>query len=355
MSGGRIAFVTGGTGCVGRNLVDELLGGGWRVVAACRPSPRVARLALAGVEVRQVDLADGAAVLEAMPERVDAVFHAAANVSHWHREAAAQHRDNVLATRHLVVAALARKAGRFIFTSTGATDPHAGCGPDQAARIPCQYVRTKRLSEIEVEAGVARGLDAVTVKPAIVVGAYDWNNYSRIFTMLARRPVVVVVLPGTVDFCHARDVARGHVGAFAAGRRGASYALGGHPACWLDIYRRVARLLGVAPPARATPLWMLRAVSYPLTWMSCLSGRRPPITPQLVAMLAGSGTTSNQELERSRSELGYASAPIDAMLADCHRWMVAEGLLPGRCRSGGQEPQPGPPACASPEIPAGPP
>lgn len=334
----KTAFVTGGTGCVGRNIIDELLREGWQVVAACRPSPRLARVAIAGVQVRQVDLADGASVMEAMPPRVDAVFHAAANVSHWHREAAAQYRDNVVATRNLVQASLARRAGRFVFTSTGATTSHAGCDAAAAERIPCQYVRTKRQSELEVEAGVRRGLDAVTLRPGIVIGAYDWNNYSQIFTMLARRPPVIVVLPGTIGFCRASDVARAHISAAERAPAGADYLLGGPTTSWLDVYQRIAARLGVPAPTRQTPLWMLRTVAYPMAWLSCITNRRPPLTPQLVRLLAPGGITPAAELDRAQRDLGYRSGSIDAMLADCHAWMMCEGLLPVRRAGAGLAP-----------------
>lgn len=331
----KTAYLTGATGCIGRNLADELLRDGWRVVAACRPSPRTARLAGLGVEVRAVDLADRAAVMDSMPERVDGVFHVAASVSHWRLEAAQQYRDNVVATRNLVAAALARRAGRLVFTSTGATNAHRGCDAAAASRIPCQYVRTKRQSELELEAGLAHGLDAVVTKPGIVIGAYDWNNYSQIFAMLAKRPPVTVVLPGVIEFCHARDIARAHISAWERGRRGQDYTLGGHRASWLEVYQRIAALVGGRQPTRQTPLWVLRLLAYPLVWQSYLTRIRPPLTPQLVMLLEKGGETPAALVAQARDELGYQSAPLDEMLADCHRWMLAEGLLPP---AGGRQP-----------------
>src|SRR5215472_6735018 len=157
----RTAYVTGGTGCVGRNIINELLRDQWTVIAIHRKSSDLSRLAGLNIELREVDIHDFNSVKSSIPEGTDAVFHAAANVSHWPLQEKEQWKDNVLGTRNLVRAAIEKKVGRFIFTSTAATAEYEGCAQSEAARIPSQYVRTKWLAELEVEDGVARGLHAV--------------------------------------------------------------------------------------------------------------------------------------------------------------------------------------------------
>ena len=119
------AIVTGATGCVGRNLVDELLKDNWEVMVLHRKSSNVNRLKGLAIKLIEVDLHDFYSVINAIPEGFDAIFHAAGNVSHWPLEADIQYKDNVIATRNLVKVAELRKVKRFIFTSTGATFLHA--------------------------------------------------------------------------------------------------------------------------------------------------------------------------------------------------------------------------------------
>src|SRR5262249_12310669 len=181
----KTAFVTGATGCVGRNLVDALIAdGGWRIIAAHRASSKISRLRGLPIELKQVDLHDLDSVMASIPEGVDAVFHVAASISHWLPQEAEQWKDNVLATRNLAQAALRRKAKRFVFTSTGATYKYADTTRDEAQHIDMSYVRTKRLAEIEVMDAVSEGLDAVIMRPIIIVGRYDNHAYSQIFTTM---------------------------------------------------------------------------------------------------------------------------------------------------------------------------
>jgi dihydroflavonol-4-reductase len=122
----KCAYVTGATGCVGRNLVDALLNEQWEVIGAHRKTSNVSRLKGLDVRLVEVDLHDPASVLASVPDGVDAIFHVAGNTSYWNVEAEEQWKDNVLATRNLVQAALAKKVKRFIFTSTGATNNFQG-------------------------------------------------------------------------------------------------------------------------------------------------------------------------------------------------------------------------------------
>src|ERR1700719_1880748 len=88
----RSAFVTGGTGFVGANLVRALLKDGWRVRALARPNSDRRNLDRLDVEIVEgdllsPDLADGM-------RGADAVFHVAALYSLWRRDADALARTN---------------------------------------------------------------------------------------------------------------------------------------------------------------------------------------------------------------------------------------------------------------------
>src|SRR5271167_1592326 len=104
----QTAFVTGGTGFVGLNLVAQLRRAGWKVIAIHRETSSTKRLAALGAELRKAELDDPAALAQAMPEGVDAVFHVAGDLSWWKFYDERQRRVNVDGTRHVVEAALQR-------------------------------------------------------------------------------------------------------------------------------------------------------------------------------------------------------------------------------------------------------
>jgi dihydroflavonol-4-reductase len=114
----RTAFVTGATGFVGLNLVEALLAQGWRVLALHRAGSELKYLARMQAERVTGDVTDAESVRRALPPQVDAVFHVAGDTNLWSRRNARQDRINIEGTRNMIEAALARRARRFLHTSS---------------------------------------------------------------------------------------------------------------------------------------------------------------------------------------------------------------------------------------------
>ncbi len=321
------ACVTGATGCVGRNLVSVLeKEGDWDITVLHRKSSDLSKLNGCDVHPVEVNLHDADSVLKALPDQLDAVFHIAGNTSHWSKEAATQRKDNVLATRNLVMAALKKDIKRFIFTSTGATLPFQDTDREGAEKIDEPYIKTKRLAEIEVQEAAEFGLNTVTLHPIIVVGPYDYNSYSEIFRQLKHSPIKAV-FPGSIAFCHAEDVARAHLQAYERGSPGSHYVLGGTHTTWLEMSQKISRLLGVREPRRATPSWVLKPVAHAMTAFATLTHRKPLLTPELLSLIHDTDDIPLADRARARSELGYVSRPLDQMLEDCLEWLKSEGRI----------------------------
>jgi nucleoside-diphosphate-sugar epimerase len=112
------AFVTGGSGFLGRNLITTLLGQGMCVHALARSEAAVAVVADLGAEPVRGDL-DDAAALNAGMARCDIVFHLAARTNDWGRYEDA-YRANVTGTEHVLTAARAASVPRLVHVSTEA-------------------------------------------------------------------------------------------------------------------------------------------------------------------------------------------------------------------------------------------
>src|SRR5262249_17949102 len=110
---------------------------------------------------------------------------------------------------------------------------------------------------------------------------------------------------------------------------GEGYILGGPQATWLELFQRIARLVGVREPKHATPLWLIYAAAYPALWFSYITRKPPLLTPDLARLLATGGDEIFVAEEHAKSErdLGYRSASLDEMLRDCYEWMIGEGML----------------------------
>lgn len=323
-----LAFVTGATGFVGLNLIEALGRDGWDVVALHRSSSDVSELLHRGVERREGDITDLDAVRSAMPEHADVVFHVAGDTSLWRRHRAGQTLVNVRGTRNLVKAALERRAVRFVHTSSAvAFGLHSGRineqTPVSAATSPIDYVRTKALAEREIRRGIARGLQAVIINPANILGRYDYNNWSKLFQLIQQRR-----LPGMPDgggsFCHAEAVASAHIAAARDGRVGNNYLLGGQDAAYLTLVKRVARGLGRTVAPRPLPVPVLAAYARLEETVAPVFRRAPDLTRETVTLLA---SNIYCDTTRARQELGFECVSMERMLRETMDWMVEAGLL----------------------------
>ncbi len=324
----KTAFVTGATGFVGLNVVAALAAAGWRIVAMHRATSRLEDLVRFPVERVLGDVTDADAVMRAMPRGVDAVFHVAGFTALWPGAHDEQTRINVDGTRNVALAALERGAGRLVHTSSIAAFGRQSARvtedtPSTAESSPVHFDRTKWEAEQEVREAVARGLDAVILEPANVVGAYDRKHFSQLFR-LVREGRLPGVFPGRASWCHAREVGRAHVAAAERGRRGENYLLGGADASFREVLGVVGQLVGRTVPARMLPTWFLRAAARANQLAVNLLGQEPHITPEGVEVVAGDLVCDSAKAER---ELGYRPTPLREMFEDCYRWLRSEGLV----------------------------
>jgi len=184
------AFVTGATGFVGSNLVRELHRQNREVFVLLRPSSDSDNLRGIPIHVRAGDITDAASVREALPVQTDAVFHVAASTNVWSGHNGEQERVNVDGTRNVIEAAVARRAGRLVHTSSiavwGIQDALlTESSPRTGATDWINYVRTKNQAETLMKQAVRqRGLDAVILNPANILGPGDRRNWSRMIMMV---------------------------------------------------------------------------------------------------------------------------------------------------------------------------
>ena len=181
-----ILAVTGGTGFVGRRLINLAIERGHKVRALARRPQDT----LEGVEWIEGSLEDRDA-LERLVTESDAVIHAAGIINA--PDAAAFEAGNVTGTLAMLAAATAAGIRRFIHVSS------------LAAREPklSQYGASKARSEDLVEGS---GLDWVIVRPPAVYGPGDKETL-ELFRM-AKAGVILLPPNGRLSLIHVDDLAR---------------------------------------------------------------------------------------------------------------------------------------------------
>jgi|GEM_PF-4054361 len=313
------AYVTGATGCIGYHLVRELLKEGWDITVLHRQTSDISIFRELSVRLSAVDLYDIDSVRRSIKKDAGAIFHVAGNVSH--QKDPRQWKDNVLTTRNLVEVALEKGVSRFIYTSTGATLPYYGrMNEGFIEKIRSGYIRTKKQGELEVLKGVERGLHGVILQPVIVIGEYDFHRHYSVFF---EEEDLRVAIPGKLEFCDAKKIARAHIEAFYHGQNGENYVLGGEYLTWFDFLAIVAKITGAKPPIFTAPKWLLYVVAFAQTVWGKITQKPPKLTVELVSLLGGEERVSTGDRLRTQRDLHhfYEEGDTERVCRRCFDWL----------------------------------
>ncbi|MDO8420603.1 MAG: NAD-dependent epimerase/dehydratase family protein [Parvibaculum sp.] len=324
----RTAFVTGATGFVGLNLVQQLMAEGWDVTALHRSSSDLTFLSRFGPGLAVGEITDRASLFAAIPQGTDTLFHVAGNTSMWHKGDAEQTRDNVDGTRNVVEAAKAKGVRRLIVTSSiSAYGPVSGevteTTPSLAEKSSVNYERTKWQAQEIARAAVGDGLEVVIMQPGAIMGAYDIGTWSRMFLMV-RDGKLPGVPPAQLTFTHVREVVGAHIAAADKGENGGQYLLAGENSTMLALVTEIGQLLGKSVPKKPLPLGVMRIAAMVGGLASSITGKEPSITSEMVEAFSHPMTTQSAKAQR---DLGYKIVPLKVMVKDCYDWMVAEGRI----------------------------
>jgi nucleoside-diphosphate-sugar epimerase len=319
------AFVTGGSGFLGRHLLRYLRDRGVETLALARSEKAAAAVAKDGAQPVRGDLFDADAIAEGL-RGCDVVFHAAAHVEEW-GPYEAFYRSNVEATDLLL--RLAREAGvrRFVHVSTDAVllDGSPLVDVDETRPRPTNvlfhYGKTKGIAEEHVCAAATEGFTTVVIRPRLIWGPEDTSVLTKMATAV-RTGRFKWVDGGNylTHTCHVTNVCEG---AFLAAERGTPagvYFLTDGPAQNArTFYTALLATQGVTPGSGSVPRWLALPAAKACEWLWRLLGREdpPPLSVAAVHLIGGTVTVSDA---RARRELGYTGAvSVEAGLAEMDR------------------------------------
>lgn len=328
---GKTAFVTGGAGFLGRHLVQELLSTGWHVTALVR-SEVPAWMQSPQLSIRNGSLDDERQLLAAMPDRPDAVFHVAGAISMWHGDMDVLMRDNVTATRNLILTALKRRASRVVLTSTLGVfqdegepiSEHNSLRSMSSERNP--YLLTKLMADEELQNAHRAGMSTVSIHPSHLLGPHDQAGWIKMFDDAVAGKLKAAP-KGRANFCAVEAVARAHVAAALRPDAAPRYVLGGPTVSYLDMFNAIASRTGVKPVTSTVPSPVLKTVARLSDWWSRVDGKRPELTPGLAEILCGDMLADDQLAIR---DLGYRSESLSSLLDRVHHHWIERQATPAR-------------------------
>jgi dihydroflavonol-4-reductase len=326
------ALVTGATGFLGSAVARALLGQGHTVRVMARANSDKRNLDGIDVEIVDGDLTRPE-TLEPALKGCTALFHVAADYRLWVRDPDAMYRANVAGSAALMRAAAGAGVGRVVYTSSVAVlgidksgKPADEETPVTVADMVGHYKRSKFLAE-EAVAKVARetGLSVVTVNPSTPIGPRDIKPTptGRTIVMAATGRMPAYVDTG-LNLVHVDDCAAGHLLAFAKGRPGERYILGGEDYSLANMQSLIAGMSGQKAATISLPVAPLYPLALAAEWIAYFTGKEPMLIRDTLRMAKKRMFFSSAKAER---ELGYKFRLAVEGLADAVAWFREAGYL----------------------------
>ncbi len=325
----KTAFVTGGTGFIGINLIELLVDEGWKVTALHRPTSNLTYLKRFPIALAEGSVTDRDSLDRAIPPGTDVVFHVAGDTNFWSKRNAQQDSVNIDGTRNMIDAAVHKGVGTFIHTSSvSAWGRVEGVVTEETPQLGkdswINYERSKHLGELEALEGVKRGLKVVVMNPGGVAGPYDNNTWGQLFFLL-RDDALPAASPGVTTISHVHDIVRAHLAAVTRGRSGERYILASAPVEMVDLIGTVARVSGIEKAPKKAPPFVIKAFGRLSVMLAAVTGKEPDVTPEIAEVTSTRGVEFRSD--KAVRELGYGVQPMHVAIGDNYDWLVKEGLL----------------------------
>lgn len=320
----RTAFVTGGAGHVGGNLVRQLLSKGWSVRCLIHHDTR----ALEGLSVERIE--GGLSNKKQLTTQMvgcDALFHTAAYVAVEQVDIGRMRRINVDGTSAICEAAIDADIPKLIhFSSIHAfqqrpTDqPLLESRPLVSEGESAPYDQTKAAAQRVVYDACDRGLNASIIHPTGIIGPYDFKP-SRMGQVLL--DIMYKKMPFTINsgfnWVDVRDVCKAAINSVEDGKPGQHYILPGEWATFRQISNIISAHINKRTAYGTLPFWTAYT-ALPFAYLSSkLTGARPSFSRGSLHALAVQCKDIPGTL--AKEELGHSPRSLRNTIQDTIDWM----------------------------------
>jgi nucleoside-diphosphate-sugar epimerase len=318
------AYVTGGTGFIGRHLVRQLLERGYNVTGLARSEHSAAELTAMGARFTYGDITDRESMREGMTGS-DVVFHVAGWYAIGSRDWMIAETINVAGTRNVLRLAHELGVPKIVYTSTTTVlgDTRGQMVDEtffQAGPFVTEYDRTKWLAHYKVALPlIEKGALIIIVMPGAVYGPGDHSLIGGLMEDFWQGRLPAVFGPEFVHtYAHVDDVAEGHILAAQKGRTGQSYIITGPAVPLGEIVDFWSMITGKPGLKLAISARLLR----PLAPVIGVLAEKLPLSPmfsQEAAQLLS--CTYMAQADKARTELGWRPRSLQEGMTETFQWI----------------------------------
>jgi nucleoside-diphosphate-sugar epimerase len=321
------AFVTGGTGFIGKHVIRKLVERKYDVYALVRSESSVAEMAQLGATAVRGDISDINSMREGM-KGSDVVFH----IAGWYKigdpDWMKGESINVGGTRKVLRLAQELGIPKIIYTSTVAVfgDTNGKLADEnyfQGGPFLTEYDRTKWLAHYKVAVPmIEKGAPIIIVQPGGVYGPGDTSLIGQQMTAFYRGQMPVVFGPDTtITYAHVKDIAEGIILAAEKGKIGESYVLAGPAVPLGEMYDFWAQITGKRPPVLRVPSNMVK----PFGPVIGAAGAILPL-PEMFSQESVNelGATYMAAANKARAQLGWQPRSLHEGMTETFNWIAEE-------------------------------
>ncbi|GAA4470843.1 NAD-dependent epimerase/dehydratase family protein [Nibrella saemangeumensis] len=305
----KTAFVTGGSGFVGRNLIPLLLEKGYVVKALARSEKSAGQIRQLGAISVQGDLQDLQALQTGMTG-CTVVFHLAASINMWASEQELW-ADHVTGTENVLQAAKQAQVNRCIYLSTAMVVLNGKPIVDADERLQSDnlvdgYSRTKLAAEQRFLQANSETMQTVVIRPPIIWGKGDTSTLPQ-FVEAAQKGQLMFIGGGNHLFvtshirnlCHALLLA----GESTVGGE-VFFVTDGEKLQFKRFVKDYLATQGITVPDRSVPLPIAKGTAELLAWFWRTFKRpgAPPFYPSMIHTVGLPYTLSDAKIRR---QLGF--------------------------------------------------
>lgn len=299
-------LVTGATGFLGSELVNQLLLRGEKVRAIKRDTSRIPPLLQDKNEIEwfTADISDYFALSEAM-EGIKKVYHCAALISFNSEDRKKMLKVNVEGTTSLLNVSMEKKIQRFLHVSSIAAigeskkekliteKDHWEFGTGQSA-----YSVSKYKSEMEVFRAAAEGLNTVIVNPSIIIGKNAGKLGSgQLFESIRRG--LNYYPGGSSGYVDVEDVAKSMILLMESDISGERFIINSENLTYKDFFKEIAEKFNRKPPSIAIKFWMLYLVYLASPIISFFTGKKIGLNRDTISSAFKKQNYSNEKIKKT--------------------------------------------------------
>lgn len=317
-------LVTGGTGFIGRNLINTLLKKGYKVRALVRTPGKIKWPG----EVEEVK--GDVLIYETLPpamEGVDGIFHLAGVISTRKKDEKFMYEINYIGSKNVFEASYQAGIKKFLYLAsifalgTGTKEKPADENVEyNLGHLKIPYFRAKRAAEMESLRYLEKGLPIIYVYPTFCLGPGDEYISSSRLVVDFLKGKIPVVPPGGFNAIDVRDTASGLILGYEKGKIGEKYLIGGTNISYRDFLKKMSEITGKKAPSISLPPWLVKITGILLDPIM----KNPPVDYGTGLM---AGYYWYYDDSKARRELGHTSRPLKETLKDAIDWFIRKGYI----------------------------